>query len=804
MIRSCLPARLLRALFLVVLIAFATAASAQTATMATLTRQLSQAEADLAAVDHGLDGQTSRQDRQRLQARALAAKQAAAAAAGDLQTQLTLLDARIGQLGPVPEGQVEAPELRQQRASLTRQRAALDSAVKRGRLLGVTADQLVDEIAASEAEQFGQRIFTRAASPLSPAFWTAVAHAFPRDARRVTLFLALGARAVVVQAHGGVPWPALLGVVLAAALLIPGRAAIKRLGRRWLVDGTPGHRVRRSGYALWRMVAGTLVAMLAGAALVQGLHWSGPVPPRWSALLDALAGAMTLAGFIAATGGALLMPKEPSWRVAPIGDEAARRLRPLSLILAGLAFGGVLLGAFNGAVGASGAARIATQALEALLNLLLIGGALLAVGRIRAAQARTDAGESTRAGLGALALLAWVTAIIGVVALLSGYIGFSLFLVQLIGWGAVLGAATYLLLAVIDDAATTIFARTSMVGQTLTRALGLRGSTIDQFGVLLSAISRAVVAIVAISLLLTPFGAGNGIGSLFGRLGVLAQGIDIGGIAISPGGIVRGVAVLVVGLALVRAFMRWLETRYLPATDLDGSGRNSVSLVARYVGIALAVIWALASLGIGVERIALLLSALSVGIGFGLQAITQNFVSGLILLAERPIKIGDLVRVGTDEGDVKRISVRSTEIELADHSTLIVPNSELITKTVLNKTLANPLGRIQIQFSVPIEADADHVRAIMLAAFAGEAAVLADPPPKVFLDSIVDGRILFNCFAHVESPRAAYPARSNVYGDLLRRLRAEAIDIGTVPQKLELVAPHAAGPDAALPGREPA
>ncbi len=83
---------------------------------------------------------------------------------------------------------------------------------------------------------------------------------------------------------------------------------------------------------------------------------------------------------------------------------------------------------------------------------------------------------------------------------------------------------------------------------------------------------------------------------------------------------------LFVGLGLVRLFMRWLEQRYLPATDLDGSGRNSVSLVARYIGIALAVIWALASLGIGVERIALLLSALSVGIGFGLQAITQNFV----------------------------------------------------------------------------------------------------------------------------------------------------------------------------------
>ena len=261
---------------------------------------------------------------------------------------------------------------------------------------------------------------------------------------------------------------------------------------------------------------------------------------------------------------------------------------------------------------------------------------------------------------------------------------------------------------------------------------------------------------------------------------------------------------LAIALTLVRAFMRWLEGRYLPATELDGSGRNSVSLVARYVGIALAVIWALASLGIGIERIALLLSALSVGIGFGLQAITQNFVSGLILLAERPIKIGDLIRVGTDEGDVKRISVRSTEITLADHSTLIVPNSELITKSVLNKTLASPLGRIQVQFSVPLGTDAARVRQLVLDAFVREEAVLDDPAPSAFIDAIVDGRIAFNCFAHVPSPRAAYGARSNILLELLTRFRDEGIEMGTVPQRLELVAapgdPVAPLPDASGTG----
>ncbi|REN06470.1 DUF3772 domain-containing protein, partial [Mycobacterium tuberculosis] len=93
--------------------------------------------------------------------------------------------------------------------------------------------------------------------------------------------------------------------------------------------------------------------------------------------------------------------------------------------------------------------------------------------------------------------------------------------------------------------------------------------------------------------------------------------------------------------------------------ELDAGARNSISTVTRYLGIIAAVLWGLTALGIGFEKLALVVSALSVGIGFGLQAITQNFVSGLILLAERPVKIGDWVKLGDQEGDIKRISVRS-------------------------------------------------------------------------------------------------------------------------------------------------
>ncbi|WP_375271144.1 DUF3772 domain-containing protein [Sphingomonas sp.] len=784
---AILIARWLRA-WLLALLLLAAPAAAQTASVAALTAQLAQAERDVLAVDRALDARVDEEKRQLLRSRALAAQDAAIDAAGQLQERLTLVDAKVAQLGTPAAGTSEAPDIRAQRADLARQHAALDSAVKRGRLLGVTAQQLIDEIAQGQAAQFGERLWAHSPSPLSPTFWRAVLLSAPRDLRRVSTFVTSGIVQARAQSRGSVPWQALLGVIVFVAVLGPGRLALWRVGQRLLIEGAPGHRVRRSGYAIWRITVGTLTPLLASFSLVQGLRWARLEAASWSPMLDGLIAATTFAGLTASASGALLMRSQPSWRVASIGDATATRLRPFSLILAGLSFATITVDVFNRAVNASVAARVASQVAEASLHLLLLAATLLAVGRLRAEQASDATGETTRAGLGAVTLLAWLVAVAAALALLVGYVGLSLFLVQLVAWGTVLGSATYLLMAAIDDVSTSLFRRSSATGRTLVRALGLRGSSIDQFGVLLSGCLRVVVALTALGLLLSPFGAGNGVSALFGRLGTLSQGVEVGGVPVSPGTIVRGLVVLLVGLALVRAFRGWLEGRYLPATDLDVSGRNSVSLVARYVGVALAVIWSLASLGIGVERIALLLSALSVGIGFGLQAITSNFVSGLILLAERPIKIGDLVRVGTDEGDVKRISVRSTEIELADHSTLIVPNSELITKTVLNKTLASPLGRIQIQFAVPLGSDAVRVRAMVLESFAAEPAVLADPAPSAFVDSIADGRILFNCFAHVETPRAAYGARSAVFMALLARFRDEGIDIGTVPQRLEMVA----------------
>src|SRR5690606_13938598 len=180
----------------------------------------------------------------------------------------------------------------------------------------------------------------------------------------------------------------------------------------------------------------------------------------------------------------------------------------------------------------------------------------------------------------------------------------------------------------------------------------------------------------------------------------------------------------------------------------------SASTLFGYAGGIVAVALAMSAAGIGLERIAWVASALSVGIGFGLQAVVQNFVSGLILLAERPVKVGDWVSLPGVEGDIRRINVRATEIQMGDRSTVIVPNSEFITKVVRNVTYTDPLGMVQIKLPLPLNTDARAAREILLGVYREHPGVLETPAPNVQLDSVDGKTLLFNCTGFVSSPRA--------------------------------------------------
>lgn len=709
-----------------------------------------------------------------------------------LQPQLDRLNEQLAQLGTPAEGVTEPPELAAQRRTLTKQRDGLAASVAQAKASAVRAQQLAADIEQQRTAQRTEELGQKVASPLSPALWSKVAERLPIDIARVAPLAEQGRDAFVagIRTHGwGTP---VLGLIAALVMMFPLRLWLRRLGRQFAAsDRAPDGRLRRSGLAMWLLLVGTLLPGYAVVVFIASLNAIGAIAPRLQNVADGVQQATFAAAFIAALSACLLVPSRPSWRLLNLDDTAALKLRKYAWGAAALAWLSTVLVAIDQATRTSDVTTVALDGVIALTYLGLIMAMLVTLARLHRRQtAEAEAKlEAQAEGVGAstpvrrsswlvLARVAGNIAVVAaIVATLLGYVNFAKFVNQQLIGGSIVVLAATLLFKFVDDLSTWMLNADSKVGQTILLSTGLSVSRLEQAGVLLSAMLRTLVVLVALLALAAPFG---NVGTIVERIASLSNGIKINeGLTLQPGRIVTGVLVLLVGMGLTQLLQRWLTDTYLPKTELDLGARNSISTIAGYVGIILVCLWALTAMGLNLKNLALLVSALSVGIGFGLQAIIQNFVSGLILLAERPVKIGDWVKLGDQEGDIRRINVRSTEIQVGDRSTLIVPNSELITKTIRNMTMGNNQGRIQIQFAVPPSTDVGNLRQALLDAYTAHTNVLKQPAPTVYIDSIAGGQITINSFAYVASPRQVYATRSDLYFSLLQILAERNIPLST-------------------------
>lgn len=755
-------------------------------------QQLADIDAKLKEVDRKRGDAAAIETLAMLSEDASKARRDAEALEKSLQPQLDRLDEQLAQLGTPAEGATEPPELAAQRRTLNKQRDGLAASVAQAKTSAVRAQQLATDIdqqrAAQRTEELGQKV----ASPLSPALWSKVAERLPIDIARVAPLAEQGRDAFVagIRANGwGTP---LLGLVAALVMMFPLRLWLRRLGRQFAAsDRAPDGRLRRSGLAMWLLLVGTLLPGYAVVVFIASLNAIGAIAPRLQNVADGVQQATFAAAFIAALSACLLVPSRPSWRLLNLDDTAALKLRKYAWGAAALAWLSTVLVAIDRATRTSDVTTVALDGVIALTYLGLIMAMLVTLARLHRrqtaeAEAKLEAqadgqGPRTPVRRSSWLVLARVAGNIAVVAAivatLLGYVNFAKFVNQQLIGGSIVVLAATLLFKFVDDLSTWMLNADSKVGQTILLSTGLSVSRLEQAGVLLSAMLRSLVVLVALLALAAPFG---NVGTIVERIASLSNGIEINkDLTLQPGRIVTGVLVLLVGMGLTQLLQRWLTDTYLPKTELDLGARNSISTIAGYVGIILVGLWALTAMGLNLKNLALLVSALSVGIGFGLQAIIQNFVSGLILLAERPVKIGDWVKLGDQEGDIRRINVRSTEIQVGDRSTLIVPNSELITKTIRNMTMGNNQGRIQIQFAVPPSTDVGNLRQALLDAYTAHTNVLKQPAPTVYIDSIAGGQITMNSFAYVASPRQVYATRSDLYFSLLQILAERNIPLST-------------------------
>ena len=270
--------------------------------------------------------------------------------------------------------------------------------------------------------------------------------------------------------------------------------------------------------------------------------------------------------------------------------------------------------------------------------------------------------------------------------------------------------------------------------------------------------------------------------------GYITDGFDVGSLAVTPKLLASGILALFILLSLTRYAKKHILPHGLKHTRLDRGAKEAVTSLFGYTGVAIAILVALSITGVKMENIALIAGALSVGIGFGMQNIVNNFISGLILLFERPIRSGDWIITGDTEGYVKSINIRSTQIQTFDQSDVIVPNSELITAKVTNWMLRDAHGRITVSVGVGYDSDVDKVHRILLDIAHNHPMVMnikskKVAPPKVLFRNFGDSALSFElrCFIYDIDQRVNVISEMNFA--ILKAFREEDIEI-PFPQRV--------------------
>ncbi|GAA0251268.1 hypothetical protein LNAOJCKE_3894 [Methylorubrum aminovorans] len=678
---------------------------------------------------------------------------------------------RLTQIGPKPKEGEESEEVARERAEREQAVNDIDGTQRLAKSLLVQSDQIVDQISNRRRAAFTRGLFERSSSLLTPDLWMRVGADIPRD---ISSLKSGFDDTVSLFRRNGSLWNLLilgLALGLSVALYFGRRNIAPALGRRDINVTAPSRRAKLLG--AWRvLLLGTLPALAGSYAVYYALDVTELLPARFLPVASTILGGIAFIAFVEAMADALLAVNKPAWRPAPVSDAAAWRITALAVSIAVVITVSKSTEALNSAIYAALPISIATRGIGAITAALL-----LAIGLHRFADTAEKeeecfgpyVGTETSSNIGGpLRLLGWVAVAVIAVAPLVGYVAFSAFLVDQLIWTASILVLLWLLVVSADVLIGGSLCEDTRIATTLQANTGLRKRSLNQIAVLTTGFARVLLIAVAALLALAPWGLDST--DIFSSVRTAFFGFKVGDVTISLSAIAFGVSILVVGVFITRGIQRWLENTYLPATDLDAGLRNSISTVAGYVGFLLALALAFSYLGLSLEKLTIVAGALSVGIGFGLQSIVNNFVSGLLLLWERPIRVGDQVLIGDSEGIVKRISVRSTEIQTFDRSAVIVPNSNLISGIVKNRVRGDRTGRVIISVSVLRSKDPVEAAEMMVACAKAHPDVLKEPAPRVVFKKIGDPFLEFELIAMVVDVNLSQKVQSDLNFSVFKAL----------------------------------
>lgn len=667
----------------------------------------------------------------------------------------TLRD-QISALGPVPaEGDTEAAEIATRRQQLADQLVRLQAPGITAEEAYRRADGLIGEVDRLLRERQASQLLQLWPSPINPANWPAALAAV----RDVTVRLWTESATRWTRGDGrqaffdNLPLVVLL-VVVGVALLSQGRRLVDPVRARLPAPKTArGRRVRALTMSLVQVLLPTLGALALGGAVLQ----TGLAGPLGTAAVETLPGMIFILVVANWLGNAVFPPDDagdPAFLLASERRVEGRFLaRTLGLLLALEAFRQVITVEVR-----------ADDAANAVLGFpILVTAAVLTfrtgqlLRRHVVAESRTEEGLTygTRV-LGLLGRAVMLTSVAGIVLGAIGYLAAATALVypSIISLGLV----------------SVLFVAQRFVGDIY--GLVTRSDAADQEG-LIPVLIGFGMTLASLPLFALVWGARwDDITELWQRF---LAGFQIGATRVSPTDFLIFAVIFAAGYTVTRLLQGALKGTILPRTSLDQGGQNAVTSGVGYLGIFLAALIAINSAGIDLSGLAIVAGALSVGIGFGLQNIVSNFVSGIILLIERPVSEGDWIEVGNVSGTVRAISVRSTRIQTFDRSDVIVPNADLVTQRVTNWTRFNLSGRLVLPVAVQHGADTRQVERILREIAEAQPLTILNPPPVIAFMGYGPESLNFEMRIILRDVNFSVQVRSEINHSIVRRFEAEGI-----------------------------
>ncbi|WP_375687614.1 MULTISPECIES: mechanosensitive ion channel domain-containing protein [unclassified Bartonella] len=354
-----------------------------------------------------------------------------------------------------------------------------------------------------------------------------------------------------------------------------------------------------------------------------------------------------------------------------------------------------------------------------------------------------------------------------------GYVGLARFITQQIMIDGAFLVLMYLGIQSAQALGTKDQFMKTTVGHLLMQRFHLEEKTMNQLGIFVGVFLNLFVVIFCAMPIAVQFGFSYS--DLKAVLWQLVTGFQIGNISLSLISLVTGIISFCVCWFLIRRFIGWLDNVVLVHGEFDSGIRNSIKTVISYGGVVVSALTGLSMAGLDLRNFALIAGGLSLGIGFGLQNIVQNFVSGLIILVGRPFKIGDYIESGSVGGVVKRISVRATELETIQRKTIIIPNSSLINNNVSNWTRRNKVGRIDVPVTVSSKVAPEHVAEILLEIASTTEGVLKNPIPQVSFTAFDRKSFSFNLAIYVPNITSSSHVTNALRFSLYKRFAEEGI-----------------------------